>query len=149
MTGLRGWALSFDKSRLESSSSSSSPTMLLQESRDIDYVIEHSKKMSNEVLSLPPNQEEKKLNKKQRWKVLHVVAPYYVQTQHKLLDTFLRVRRSQKSSYWSEKSQMQWTTYSILKFSTESEAWYFCHFGSLKRDIATPIVDWGGGYCKH
>jgi hypothetical protein len=63
MTGLRGWALSFDKSRLESSSSSSSPTMLLQESRDIDYITAHSMKMSNEVLTSSHQEEKKKLNK--------------------------------------------------------------------------------------
>ena len=39
MTGLRGWALSFDKSRWASSSSSSSPTTLLQDSRNLDYNI--------------------------------------------------------------------------------------------------------------
>jgi hypothetical protein len=34
-------------------------------------------------------------------KVLHVVTPDYVQTQNKLLNAFLQVRRSEKSSYLS------------------------------------------------
>ena len=58
-------------------------------------------------------------------KVLHVVTPDYVQTQNKLLNAFLQVRRSEKSSYLSGCERpivcllcsTQWTTYKKLKFS--------------------------------
>ena len=74
ITGFRGCALTFDKSRAESSSSSSSPTTLLQELKDKSYGTAYYSKHIQEVTQANKC-KCRIMNRKGSWKVTYMLSP--------------------------------------------------------------------------